>query len=240
MADEIHLETGGSTGVPIVLLHGLGSTADIWKGLIQGLGDRRWIAIDLPGHGGSKPLDGYSPERLALSIARQVPSGAVLLGHSLGGVVALALAQPALALDPRAVFGLGIKVAWTPDELASMTQLASRPRQQFETEADAHARALRLAGMTSGLLGRGVRLVNGKWEASFDPRAFGVGDPELARLVKGATCPLHLACGSDDPMVSVDQLRGFDHQADVMAGLGHNAMVDCPDDVINWLARHGC
>lgn len=240
LADEIHVETGGSIGVPIVLLHGLGSTADVWKGLIQGLSDRRWIAIDLPGHGGSKPLAEYSPERLALSIARQVPSGAVLLGHSLGGVVALALAQHALALDPRAVFGLGIKVVWTPEELASMAQLAARPRQQFTTEADAQARALRLAGITSGLLGRGVRLIDGKWETSFDPRAFCVGDPEMATLVNGAICPVHLACGSDDPMVTVGQLREFDHQAGVLPGLGHNAMIDSPDDVINWLGGHGC
>lgn len=240
VSDEIHVEMGGSAGTPVVLLHGLGSTADVWGGLIQGLGDRRWIAIDFPGHGGSKPLTVYSPEHLALTIVPHIPRGAVLLGHSLGGVVALALAQPDFDLAPKAVFGLGIKVVWTPEELASMAQLAARPRQQFETEAEAQTRALRLAGMTSGLLRRAVHMVDGKWETSFDPRALGVGEPEMATLIKCATCPVHLACGSDDPMVTVDQLRKFDPEASELTGSGHNAMIDSPRDVINWLGGHGC
>ena len=50
------------------------------------------------------------------------PAGTVVVGHSFGGVVGLHLAQrPGV----RAVVGVGIKVAWTPDELARAAALGA-------------------------------------------------------------------------------------------------------------------
>ena len=56
---------GGGDGQPLLLLllHGLGATAEVWEGWRPLLAERwpgRWVAPDLPGHGGSAPLSRYS------------------------------------------------------------------------------------------------------------------------------------------------------------------------------------
>src|SRR5579859_4333174 len=100
---------GGGSGEPVLLLlHGLGATGDVWQGWRPLLARRwpgRWLAPDLPGHGGSPPLPGYTFESLAAAVAGAVGTDArtVVLGHSLGGVVGLALAGGVLAVRVQAV-----------------------------------------------------------------------------------------------------------------------------------------
>ncbi len=50
-----------------------------------------------------------------------------MLGHSLGGVVGLALAGGGSGMSVQAVIGLGIKVAWTGEELDRARAAAHRP-----------------------------------------------------------------------------------------------------------------
>ena len=95
--DELRVRRGGRDGPPLLLLHGLGATGDVWRGWDPLLAQRwpgRWAAPDLPRHGGSPGLPGYGFEDLAEAVAPLLePAGrTVVLGHSLGGVVALALA----------------------------------------------------------------------------------------------------------------------------------------------------
>lgn len=85
---------------PLVLIHGSGGAIDWWDELTPLLAaqGRRVIAIDMLGYGGSdKPASGYSIESQAGLLA-QVLSGlgvesAAIVGHSLGGKVATALAE---------------------------------------------------------------------------------------------------------------------------------------------------
>jgi pimeloyl-ACP methyl ester carboxylesterase len=98
MPAGLRVQEGGSGDPLLVLLHGLGATGDVWVGWRPWLAQRwpgRWIAPDLPGHGGSPPLAVYTFDGFAGAVAGIVPPGAraVVLGHSLGGVVGLALAQ---------------------------------------------------------------------------------------------------------------------------------------------------
>src|SRR5579859_5118280 len=114
---------GGGRGEPVLLLrHGLGATGDVfqgWRPLLATRWPGRWLAPDLPGHGGSPPLPSYTFDTLAAAVAGLIAAGTptVVLGHSLGGVVGLALAGHAFPVKVRAVIGLGIKVAWTGEEL---------------------------------------------------------------------------------------------------------------------------
>ena len=86
-------------GGPVVLLHCYTCAIDWWDRLIPLLRrHHRVIAIDLLGHGGSeKPSDGYSmPEQadlIAEALGRLGVRGATVVGHSLGGTVATALAS---------------------------------------------------------------------------------------------------------------------------------------------------
>ena len=86
----------GETGPPVVLIHGLGASAEIWSANLSALSERhRVYAPDLPGFGRTeKPgwMD-YSPtaySRFLLDFLAAIGIGrASLVGHSLGGGVAL-------------------------------------------------------------------------------------------------------------------------------------------------------
>src|SRR5690349_8610643 len=98
MEAPLRVQQGGSGEPLLLLLHGLGATGDVWDAWRPLLARRwpgRWIAPDLPGHGGSPALAGYTFDGFAAAVAAIVQPSArtVVLGHSLGGVVGLALAS---------------------------------------------------------------------------------------------------------------------------------------------------
>jgi len=89
----IHYETAGE-GLPLVLLHGIGSNSRSWRRQLAGLcSDFKVIAWDAPGYGQSsdpagKPSMRFYADRLrGLLDALDLPR-IFLLGHSTGGVVA--------------------------------------------------------------------------------------------------------------------------------------------------------
>jgi pimeloyl-ACP methyl ester carboxylesterase len=102
-------EEGQDSGVPIVLLHCYSCSLHWWDGLAPILAkDHRVIRIDLLGHGGSqKPKSGYSMEDQAGLVAAVLGQlhvqGAVVVGHSMGFDVAVALAARASQLVDRLV-----------------------------------------------------------------------------------------------------------------------------------------
>jgi len=84
-------------GTPLVLLHGLFGAARNWGGIQKRLATRhRVLAMDLRNHGESPRAEGMGHAATARDVAetlrhRGIPRAAVL-GHSLGGKVAMALA----------------------------------------------------------------------------------------------------------------------------------------------------
>lgn len=103
------VEHGPRNAPPIVLIHCFTCAINWWNGMMPLL-DRshRVIAVDLRGHGGSeKPTSGYSiPDQadlVAQALARLGVSDAEVVGHSLGGGVAVALAERSPKLVDRVV-----------------------------------------------------------------------------------------------------------------------------------------
>ena len=97
-------------GEPVLLVHGLGGAAVNWTLLAPVLAERRRVIVpDLPGHGSSgRPPSGarlgwYADVLVAL-LGRIDASPAAVVGHSMGGVVALRLA----ARRPEAVVALAV------------------------------------------------------------------------------------------------------------------------------------
>ncbi len=97
--------------LPLVLVHGAASSAQVWHEQLRRLGrQRRVVAVDLPGHGCTKAwvdrdvtIRDYA--RTVLEFVSTLGLGpVVLVGHSMGGAVAIQA-----ALDgPEAVAGLVI------------------------------------------------------------------------------------------------------------------------------------
>lgn len=100
--DLSYLQAGAS-GPPIVMLHGWGAFKELWWSTLRGLGrDHRCFALDFPGHGDS-PLGlvdtiGALADAVAAFCDDLGLSPIVLIGHSMGGAVAveLALRRPGL------------------------------------------------------------------------------------------------------------------------------------------------
>lgn len=87
-------DTGDGGGTPLVFLHGLSSARSTWARFVRAFAaEHRVLTLDHRGHGesthapGTYTLDHYGPDA-ADFCARVVGEPAVLIGHSLGGVIA--------------------------------------------------------------------------------------------------------------------------------------------------------
>jgi pimeloyl-ACP methyl ester carboxylesterase len=134
----------------------------------------------------------------------------------------------------QAVIGLGIKVAWTEEELGRARSLASRPPAWFDSRDEAAARYLRISGLI-GLLtaaepavDAGLREQHGRWRLAMDPAAFAVGAPNMTQLLARCHAPVTLARGEHDAMNTDEQLTRLGVRTVTLPGLGHNAQVENP------------
>jgi pyruvate dehydrogenase E2 component (dihydrolipoamide acetyltransferase) len=112
-----YLKAGPDAGVPILLLHGFGADMTTWMFNQAALAEERPVyALDLPGHGGSeKAVGDGSAKTLAAAVLDFMDAAGIgrahLVGHSLGGAIAveIALVAPdrvtALTLIAPAGFG---------------------------------------------------------------------------------------------------------------------------------------
>ncbi|HZD02433.1 MAG TPA: alpha/beta hydrolase [Actinomycetes bacterium] len=234
-----HEERGG--GAPILLLlHGLGATGEVWRGVCELAaawpGTR--VLVDFPGHGRSGGLPAYSYDAHASQLRALLdgrPGPVVVAGHSMGGYVGILLAGERYRLDVAAVVGLGIKVRWSEEEVEGLRRRAAQPVRWFGTREEAAARYLRSVGL-DGVVGpadpmvpSGIVEVEGRWRLAVDPAANQVGPPAMERSLAAARAKVTLARGSGDQMVSAADLATLPaagvHE---LAGLGHNAHVEDP------------
>lgn len=102
---ELFVETLGE-GSDVVMLHGWGMHSGILREAAERLAENfRVTLVDLPGHGRSGPPaseEAFELGGLAEALLEVVPEGAVWLGWSLGGMVAMAAA----AVAPERIAGL--------------------------------------------------------------------------------------------------------------------------------------
>jgi len=86
-------------GAPLLLIHGVGLSADSWFEQVNSMRAKHTLyALDLPGHGQSARLVHAQPtlaqfsERIAVFIDDLIGEPVILVGHSLGALIALDLA----------------------------------------------------------------------------------------------------------------------------------------------------
>ena len=117
---------------PLVIVHGLFGSARNWGVISKRLSDQREvIAVDQRNHGDSPWQDSHDYEGMAADIAEVIESlggRADVLGHSMGGKAAMALALTRPELVNRAIFA---DIAPVPESVSRsmMTSSARRPKR---------------------------------------------------------------------------------------------------------------
>lgn len=226
----------GGDGPPLLLIHGYGGAAWNFEPMAPLLAGRRLIVPDLPGHGGSSPLPaaptlaGFAD---VIASVLEEPEPVDVFGHSLGGVVALRLAERHPQLVRRLV-------------LAAAAGISSSTRMAEITIALAGVvQPGKIAGRRVDLIARSRRwrnLVFGRYEVS---------NPELLseRAVHGFLRgpALHTdaigagrALARDDPRVDLERVRcpvlvlwgGRDRQVPIDDGFEYARRLQAPLRVI--------
>ena len=98
------------TGPPLVLIHALGSSRAAWDPVVARLGERfDVIAVDLPGFGASdcptRPRLSAYAEDIVEGLEALAIGECTVVGHSLGGGIAVAVAERSDAVRALALLG---------------------------------------------------------------------------------------------------------------------------------------
>ncbi|MFN7051546.1 MAG: alpha/beta fold hydrolase, partial [Gemmobacter sp.] len=246
----LHVSRRGGAGIPLLLIHGFTADSQSWAPLEKALGPRRpLIRMDLPGHGKSpKRRIGSFAELARMMVeafdeATRDVAQVHVIGHSLGGALALALAdiraRRVASLSLLASAGLGPEIdavalqgitrATRPESLAPwLRRLTATP----DAISDDYARAamaarrdpaLRAAqgDMAQALFADGVQ--------TFDLRA------ALARL----DLPAQILWGRQDHILPQRHALAADGEFAIhlLAGAGHVPQIECPDRVARIIMR---
>lgn len=132
---SLHVERTGRGGPPVVLLHGFGTCAFLWRNLAPALAMAGYtaLAVDLLGHGESdRPDDApYALESQAEYVARVLAAlrlpAVSLIGQDIGALVALLVAAtPRLAVHGVALLSPSDPGDLPGAEIRSLQRLSAR------------------------------------------------------------------------------------------------------------------
>lgn len=243
----------GGDGPPLLLVHGLAGAAWNFAELAPRLPGRRLLIPDLPGHGASSPLpaarelSAYADVLAAICEAEDARPVDVV-GHSLGGVVALRLAERRPDLVRRLILAApaGISTSTPLSEAFITTVGIVRPGRLASRHIDRIVRSPRLRRLAFGLLevsnsdALSARAVHGFLRASAlhtdalaAGRALVLGDPR--RDLDRVRCPVLVLWGARDRQVPLED--GFEYARRlraplrVIADCGHLLIGERPDAV---------
>jgi pyruvate dehydrogenase E2 component (dihydrolipoamide acetyltransferase) len=245
-------------GRPLVLLHGLFDDAEGWDALARDT-RRPCYAVDLPGFGGSQGptrprISAYAEDVVAGLEALEV-SDCTLVGHSLGGAIAVAVAERSAAVGALALLA---PVGFGPIALADwMTLPGFADVWQFALPV-ALVNPLTVTAAYTTFVAHG-RLPSRDLMARLRRRAFRAGPAVRAATVAIAAAghsargfarrpvafdgPVAVVWGARDalvPTAHISALRRALPQAhvEVWDGMGHHPQRERPVALAGFIERH--
>ena len=221
-------------GPPLVLVHGAGGDLMQWPSGLRRMAGRAVYALDLPGHGGSggdalADVDAYAAALREWAEGLALPPF-VLVGHSMGGAIALAFALRHLGrLAGLVLVSTGARLRVAPQILAGI-------QTDHKGTADLLVRWMYGASADPNLLRLGARrlrevrpeVLHAGFVAcdAFDRRE------DVARI----TTPTLIICGDADVMTPLKSSQYLHEQIAgshliVIPGAGHMAALEKPETV---------
>ena len=198
----------GRSGDPaLVLIHGITDSRHMWHPLVGDLAAHHLVlAVDLRGHGGSDTADGYDPISYASDVVETTAAlgvhDAIVIGHSLGGVVASAFAAVAPC---RAVLNIDqpLRLSSFKEALGQLEPMLKGDQESFEQALELMFSALDgpLSAAEQARLREHRRadqqVVLATWSAVFDSTEAEL-DATVEVLAAGITVP-YLSLHGTDP-----------------------------------------
>lgn len=244
----LHLVERGAHGPALVFLHYFAGSARAWDGVVARLaGGYRCVAVDLRGHGASAaPRDDHTladgADDVAAAIDRLAIGAYALVGHSMGGKIALALAA-------RRPPGLGavVLVAPSPPTPEPMTG-AERERllaahgdrvEAAETARRIVARPLAPAARER-VIEDNLRTAPSAWRAWLERGS----REDVSAAMRGVAVPTLVLAGAADPVIPpellarevVARVRGA--RLVTLPGVGHLVPLEAPAAVAGAIRAH--
>ena len=254
------LRWGSEESPELVLLHGGAQNAHTWDTVSLAL-DRPLVAIDLPGHGhsGHRADHVYWPADNAVAIETAVralaPDAALVVGMSLGGLTALALADRAPDLVRQLVL-VDVTPGVNREKSTAIAQFIDGP-EYFESFDEILERTVAFnptrteSSLRRGILHNAIEAPDGRWRWRYDLPRRGSGEGDDGQIMPGLTdlwdavsrlrMPLTLVRGSLSPVVDDDDVAEVLRRCptaviEVVEDAGHSVQGDKPLELARILA----
>jgi pimeloyl-ACP methyl ester carboxylesterase len=250
----------GSLPPELVLLHGGAQNAHTWDTVALAL-DRPLVAIDLPGHGhsGHREDHVYWPADNAGAIETAVrtlaPDAALVVGMSLGGLTALALADRAPELVRQLVL-VDVTPGVNREKSTAIAQFIDGP-EYFTSFDEILERTVTfnptrsVSSLRRGILHNAIEAPDGRWRWRYDLPRRGSGEGDDGQIMPGLNdlwdavsrlpMPLTLVRGSLSPVVDDEDVAELLRRCptavvEVVEGAGHSVQGDKPLELARILA----
>ena len=221
----------------IILIHGAGSNRLCWPPAIRRLRDHPIIALDLPGHGNSRDEIGYhSIESYAVRVAElQKSQGiyqAVLVGHSMGGAIALSVALQ----FPDLVSGLGmISTGAHFDIPEDLLELVRNPLTQPEALITLRQRSFS-PKTSQNIVDQAMQPLEKVRQSVFQGDWNACAQFDLREELGALQIPVWIAVGADDSLTTPAQSRFFQKlissaSLQVIENAGHMVILEKPEEL---------
>jgi pimeloyl-ACP methyl ester carboxylesterase len=203
-------------GPVIVLLHGFCEDSTIWNEFQPSLAESGFqvVCIDLPGFGQSEPIAGASIEQyadavLAVADALELPRF-VLIGHSMGGYTALAIAEK----QASRLAGLGMFHSHPYADSEAKKEARQKNIQFIQNHGHIMFAKQLIPVLFAPAFAAGNSYLIGKLvhAASACPQEGIIGGleamiarPDRSHILKNSSCPVLFIVGEEDQVISSDQ-----------------------------------
>jgi 3-oxoadipate enol-lactonase len=246
--ERLAFEVDGE-GDPVVMIHGLGGTSNVWTPLLPAFARHKRIRFDLPGSGRSARFEGPLAcqlflEKTLLVMDRAGVRGAHVVAHSMGTIVAAHLA----AVEPERVRSLALfgPLLAPPDPARSAIRARAAKAREGDMQpiADALVQAS-TSSETKQTRHAAVAFVRESLMRQ-DPEGYARSCEALAEMQSAdtarITCPTLLVTGDEDVVAPPQSVRMMGQRiagsrVEVLRGCGHWTPVEKPEECIDLLKR---